>query len=133
FPPAMTLNFLLRFAHRSKRLEPLRMAELTLEKMAFGGMYDQVGGGFHRYSTDEYWLVPHFEKMLYDNAQLAQTYLRAYQTTGDPLYRRICEETLDYVRREMIDPAADSTPLRMRTVKASRESSSFGHRTRWWP
>src|SRR5262249_6019343 len=64
-----------------------------------------IGGGFHRYSTDQYWLVPHFEKMLYDNAQLASTYLRAWQATKDPLYRRICEETLDYVTREMTDPA----------------------------
>ncbi len=104
FPQPMILDFLMRYAHRSKRLEPMRLVDLTLEKMAFGGMYDQVGGGFHRYSTDAQWLVPHFEKMLYDNAQLAQAYLRAYQVTGDTLYRRICTETLDYVRREMTDP-----------------------------
>ena len=104
FPQPMIVDFLLRYAKRSRRDEPLRMAELTLEKMAFGGMYDQLGGGFHRYSTDAHWLVPHFEKMLYDNAQLAHTYLRAYQLTGDGLYRRIVEETLDYVRREMTAP-----------------------------
>ena len=68
-------------------------------------MYDQVGGGFHRYSTDAYWLVPHFEKMLYDNALLARLYLHAWQVTGKPLYRRITEETLDYVIREMTDPS----------------------------
>ncbi len=104
FPQPMILDFLLRYARRMKREEPLRMAEFTLEKMAFGGMYDQLGGGFHRYSTDAHWLVPHFEKMLYDNAQLAHTYLRAYQMTKDSLYRRIVEETLDYVRREMTSP-----------------------------
>jgi hypothetical protein len=104
FPQPMILDFLLRYHLRSHREEPRKMVELTLEKMALGGMYDQLGGGFHRYSTDPYWLVPHFEKMLYDNAQLAQTYLHAYQITRDPLYRRIVEETLDYVLREMTSP-----------------------------
>ncbi len=82
----------------------LGMIELTLEKMAHGGMYDQIGGGFHRYSVDDRWLVPHFEKMLYDNALLSRAYLHAYQVTGNPLYRRICEEILDYVQREMTSP-----------------------------
>ena len=68
-------------------------------------MYDQAGGGFHRYSTDAVWLVPHFEKMLYDNALLARAYLDAYRLTGDAFYRRITEETLDYVLREMTDAA----------------------------
>jgi hypothetical protein len=77
------------------------MVAKTLRKMAHGGMYDQVGGGFARYSVDARWLVPHFEKMLYDNAQLARVYLHAWQVTGDELYRRIAEETLDYVLREM--------------------------------
>ncbi len=104
FPQPMILDFLLRYAVRTREREPLEMALFTLEKMAFGGIYDQLGGGFHRYSTDSYWLVPHFEKMLYDNAQLALTYLRAYQITGDAFYRRIVEETLDYVRREMTAP-----------------------------
>ena len=79
------------------------MVEDSLHKMAMGGIYDQIGGGFHRYSTDAYWLVPHFEKMLYDNALLSKLYLHAYQATGNPLYRRITEETLDYVLREMTD------------------------------
>jgi uncharacterized protein len=105
FPQPMMLDFLLRYAHRTKREEPLKMATFTLERMAMGGIYDQLGGGFHRYSTDEYWLAPHFEKMLYDNAQLAQSYLRAYQVTGDGFFRRVAEETLDYVRREMTSPA----------------------------
>ncbi len=104
FPQPMVLDFLLRYHKRSNRQEPLEFVRLTLDKMAFGGMYDQLGGGFHRYSTDEFWLAPHFEKMLYDNAQLAQTYLRAYQATGDAFYRRIVEETLDYVLREMTGP-----------------------------
>ncbi len=76
----------------------------TLDRMALGGMYDQVGGGFHRYSTDERWLVPHFEKMLYDNAQLASLYAEAYRRSADPFDARICRETLDYVLREMTDP-----------------------------
>ena len=73
--------------------------------MADGGIYDQVGGGFHRYSTDKIWLTPHFEKMLYDNALLAPVYLHAWQLTGETRYRRIAEETLDYVLREMTDPS----------------------------
>src|SRR4029450_13637732 len=71
--------------------------------MAYGGMYDQVGGGFHRYSTDDRWLVPHFEKMLYDNALLARVYLGGYRLTGKRLYRRITEEILDFMVREMRD------------------------------
>jgi uncharacterized protein YyaL (SSP411 family) len=80
------------------------MATKTLDKMAMGGMYDQLGGGFHRYSTDERWLVPHFEKMLYDNALLSMAYLEAYQVTGNAFYRDIIEETLAYVLREMTGP-----------------------------
>ncbi len=105
FPQPMTPEFLLRYYHHGFNVRALEMVELTLQKMAYGGMYDQVGGGFHRYSTDAYWLVPHFEKMLYDNALLARLYLHAWQITGNPLYRRITEETLDYVLREMTDPA----------------------------
>ncbi|MYC32278.1 MAG: thioredoxin domain-containing protein [Chloroflexi bacterium] len=105
FPQPMTPEFLLRYYRHGFNARALEMVELTLQKMAYGGMYDQVGGGFHRYSTDAYWLVPHFEKMLYDNALLARLYLHAWQVTGNPLYRRITEETLDYVLREMTDPA----------------------------
>ena len=104
FPQPMTLELLLRYHHRGFNPRALEMVDLTLEKMAYGGIYDQIGGGFHRYSTDAYWLVPHFEKMLYDNALLARLYLHAYLVTGRPLYRRITEETLDYVLREMTDP-----------------------------
>ena len=104
FPQAMTLEFLLRYFYRSQDTGALEMVDLTLEKMARGGIYDQLGGGFHRYSTDSYWLVPHFEKMLYDNALLSRIYLHAYLVTGKHLFRTIAEETLDYVVREMSDP-----------------------------
>ena len=103
FPPSMTVDFLLRYRYRTGDDQALQMATLTLDKMAYGGMYDQVGGGFHRYSTDERWLVPHFEKMLYDNALLARAYLDAYRLTKNVLYRRITEETLDFLVREMRD------------------------------
>jgi len=101
FPQPMTIEFLLRHHLRDPESDALSMAEKTLQNMARGGMYDQLGGGFARYSVDERWLVPHFEKMLYDNAQLARVYLHAWQITGNGLYRRITEETLDYVLREM--------------------------------
>lgn len=105
FPQPMTYDFLLRAYARNQKSSVLNMVELTLRKMAQGGMYDQLGGGFHRYSVDAVWLAPHFEKMLYDNALLARLYLHAYQLTGNAFYRRIVEETLDYVAREMTDPA----------------------------
>ena len=112
FPHPMGLEFLLRVESRLRRGSAgegdprlMTLARLTLDKMADGGIYDQIGGGFHRYSTDAVWLVPHFEKMLYDNALLAPVYLHAWQLTGDERYRRIGEETLDYVLREMTDPA----------------------------
>src|SRR5437667_6799002 len=104
FPPSMSIDFLLRYSDRTGSEQALHMATLTLDKMAYGGMYDQTGGGFHRYSTDDRWLVPHFEKMLYDNALLARTYLDAYRLSGDPLFKRITEETLDFVVREMRAP-----------------------------
>ena len=103
FPPSMGLPFLLRYWHHSGNAHALEMVELTLQKMAYGGMYDQLGGGFHRYSTDERWLVPHFEKMLYDNAQLVVAYFEASQATQNPFYCDIATETLDYVLREMYD------------------------------
>jgi uncharacterized protein len=103
FPPAMTLAFLLRYHKRTGDGAALNAVELTLEKMARGGMYDQLGGGFHRYSTDERWLVPHFEKMLYDNALLSRVYVDAWLATGKEFYKQIAVETFDYVRREMAD------------------------------
>jgi uncharacterized protein YyaL (SSP411 family) len=105
FPPAMALEFLLRYHDRTGETDALTMVESTLAHVATGGIYDQIGGGFHRYSVDNRWLVPHFEKMLYDNALLARVYLHAYQVTGAPFYRRVVEETLDYVNREMLDSA----------------------------
>ena len=104
FPPSMNIDFLLRYTYRYRDELALHMAVFTLDKMAYGGMYDQAGGGFHRYSTDENWLVPHFEKMLYDNALLARVYVDAFRATRKPLYKRIAEETLDYVVREMRAP-----------------------------
>ncbi len=101
FPQPMNIEFMLKQWRRTGDSLVLGLAELTLQKMGFGGIYDQIGGGFHRYSVDDVWLVPHFEKMLYDNALLARLYLAGYQATGKPLYRRIAEETLDYVAREM--------------------------------
>ncbi len=101
FPASSTISLLLRYYRRSGDQAALHAATFTLERMAGGGIYDQVGGGFHRYSTDSQWLVPHFEKMLYDNAQLAVSYLDAYQVTHDRELARVARETLDYVLREM--------------------------------
>jgi uncharacterized protein YyaL (SSP411 family) len=104
FPQPMIWEFVLRFARRSGNPYATRMVHTTLVRMARGGMYDQLGGGFARYSVDRHWLVPHFEKMLYDNAQLASLYLHAWLAFGDPECRRITEESLDYVLREMTHP-----------------------------
>ena len=104
FPPATGLAFLLRQYHRTGTDHVLNMVCKTLDSMAAGGMYDHVGGGFARYSTDERWLVPHFEKMLYDNALLAKTYLEAFQVTGNLDYKRVTCEILDYILREMTSP-----------------------------
>jgi uncharacterized protein YyaL (SSP411 family) len=101
FPEPMALEFLLRTYSRNRDNKALKMAEITLRKMASGGIYDQIGGGFHRYSTDNMWLVPHFEKMLYDNALLAGLYLHLYQVKGDPVYKDILCGTIDYLLREM--------------------------------
>jgi uncharacterized protein YyaL (SSP411 family) len=101
FPPAMTLEFLLRTYVRTSNAQALEMVRHTTEKMASGGMYDQLGGGFHRYSTDAKWLVPHFEKMLYDNALLSRVYLHYYQISQDKLAHDTTTGILDYVLREM--------------------------------
>ncbi|HEX4407039.1 MAG TPA: thioredoxin domain-containing protein [Polyangia bacterium] len=104
FPSNIPIRLLLRANRRTGDADALRMATLTLAKMAGGGMYDQLGGGFHRYSTDARWLVPHFEKMLYDNALLAVAYAEAAQATGRADFARVARETLDYVLREMTSP-----------------------------
>ena len=104
------------------------MATLTLDKMAAGGIYDHVGGGFHRYATDDKWIVPHFEKMLYDNALLVMDYLDGYQVTGNPEYRRVVHEVLHYVQRDMTSPegafysATDADSL---TPEGHREEGYF--------
>jgi uncharacterized protein YyaL (SSP411 family) len=104
FPPSMALELLLQMHHRYGWGHALDMVTHTLDRMAGGGMYDQIGGGFHRYSVDAKWLVPHFEKMLYDNALLLRIYLHGYQVTGKPRYRQVVEQTAEYVRREMTAP-----------------------------
>src|SRR6185436_3031932 len=101
----MTWEAVLRIGRRTGDARGLEMLHLTLTRMARGGIYDQLGGGFHRYSVDGQWLVPHFEKMLYDNAQLASLFLHGWLSTGEAEYRRVTEETLDYVLREMTHPA----------------------------
>ncbi len=103
FPQPTVVEFVLRRSQATGDEHLLSMVTQTLDAMARGGIYDQLGGGFHRYATDAVWLVPHFEKMLYDNAQLARLYLHAWQVTGDESYRRVVTETLDYVAREMRD------------------------------
>jgi uncharacterized protein YyaL (SSP411 family) len=105
FPQPMIWEFVLRFWKRTGNPLARTMVETTLTRMARGGIYDQLGGGFHRYAVDARWLVPHFEKMLYDNGQLASLYLHAWLAFGNREYRRIAEETLEYVLREMTDPA----------------------------
>ncbi len=105
FPNPISLEFLLRHYQRAGAEEARQLLTLTLRRMADGGIYDQVGGGFARYSVDARWLVPHFEKMLYDNAQLSRQYLRAWQLTGERYFRAIAEEIYDYILREMTAPA----------------------------
>jgi uncharacterized protein YyaL (SSP411 family) len=105
FPPAMTLEFLLRTYKRTGKKEALDIVGHTCRAMADGGIYDQLGGGFHRYATDARWLVPHFEKMLYDNALLARLYLHYFQLTGEDFARKTVTGIFDYVLREMTDPA----------------------------
>jgi uncharacterized protein YyaL (SSP411 family) len=143
FPPSMSMEFLLRYWKRTGNERALEIAEKTARKMAEGGIYDQLGGGFHRYSVDAIWLVPHFEKMLYDNAQLIRIYLHVYQITADDFFKRIAIETLEYVKREMLDAAggfystqdADSegeegkffvwTPAEVEAVLGERDSQVF--------
>jgi uncharacterized protein YyaL (SSP411 family) len=101
FPSQLSVRMALRYARRFDSELALRMADVTLRKMAGGGLYDQVGGGFHRYSTDPHWLVPHFEKMLYDNALLVSGYLEAWQSTGDEDFANTARDVLRYVERDM--------------------------------
>ncbi|MBL0069862.1 MAG: thioredoxin domain-containing protein [Chitinophagaceae bacterium] len=105
FPQSYAIQFLLRYNHLTKNEEALQQALLSLDKMIEGGIYDQVGGGFARYSTDTEWLAPHFEKMLYDNALLVSVLSEAYQLTGKERYKEVIEETMDFVQRELLHPA----------------------------
>ena len=141
FPMPVIHRYLLRYwRHASRRpgleakaAEALEMSLNTLRKMAGGGIHDQIGGGFHRYSTDERWQVPHFEKMLYDNAQLAVCYLEAFQASGDPAFARVARETLEYVLLDLSDPGggfysaedADSLPAEF---KGRVDDSGHEHR-----
>jgi hypothetical protein len=104
FPGPMNLEFVLRYALHSGSAQALHIVSFTLKQMARGGIYDQIGGGFARYSVDNRWLVPHFEKMLYDNAQLSRLYLHTWLASGDPFFKRIAEEIYDYILREMTAP-----------------------------
>lgn len=128
FPSSLPIRFLLRYYRRTGDTDILNIATSTLEKMAAGGIYDHVGGGFHRYATDQQWLVPHFEKMLYDNALLVIAYLEGYQTTGNGDFKRIAEDILRYVKRDMTSPegafysATDADSL---TPKGNREEGYF--------
>jgi uncharacterized protein len=101
FPMPNAYNFLLHYAHLSKNTEVLEHVEITLDKMIFGGIYDQIGGGFSRYSTDKYWKAPHFEKMLYDNGQLVSLYSEAYLKFQNPLYKEVVFESLEFIEREL--------------------------------
>ncbi|MBW1767856.1 MAG: thioredoxin domain-containing protein [Deltaproteobacteria bacterium] len=104
FPSSLPVRLLFRYYRRTGEEEVLKMAQQTLKSMAGGGIYDHVGGGFHRYSTDQHWLIPHFEKMLYDNALLIITYLEGFQVTGDEDFKRVITEILRYVKQDMTSP-----------------------------
>ena len=128
FPGTLPVRWLFRYGRRNSDVDVLDMARLTLDRMADGGMYDHVGGGFHRYSTDAQWLVPHFEKMLYDNALLAVDYLEAYQVFGDDRFRRVAEETLQYVQKDMTHPKGgfySATDADSRTPDGEMEEGFF--------
>jgi uncharacterized protein YyaL (SSP411 family) len=118
FPQPMSIEFLLRRAATTGDMRALAMARRSLDAMATGGIHDQLGGGFHRYATDADWLVPHFEQMLYDNAQLARVYVHAWSLTGDPAYLEVATGTLDYLIRELHTPD--------RGFAASRDADTEG-------
>jgi uncharacterized protein YyaL (SSP411 family) len=98
------LSYLLVYSHRTENKDALAMVENTLNKMANGGIYDHLGGGFHRYSVDEKWLVPHFEKMLYDQALISRAHIQAFQITKKPAHKQVAEDIFDYVLRDMTSP-----------------------------
>jgi uncharacterized protein YyaL (SSP411 family) len=105
FPHAAAVDLLLERYHSTKANHLLEVVEITLEKMALGGVYDQIGGGFHRYSVDERWCVPHFEKMTYDNSELLRNYVHGYQATGKPLFRETASGIIAWVDEVLSDRA----------------------------
>jgi uncharacterized protein len=131
FPRPSVFNYLLFYHHRTGNLEALEMTEYSLQKMASGGMYDQIGGGFHRYSVDAEWRIPHFEKMLYDQAQLAIAYLDLHLVTQDPYYATVASDVLAYVQRDLTDPgggfysAEDADSRRHEDPSESGEGAYF--------
>jgi uncharacterized protein len=131
FPRPSVFNFLLRYWRRTKKANSFDMVEFTLRKMARGGIYDHLGGGFHRYSVDDRWHVPHFEKMLYDQAQLAVAYAEMVQATADPEFERTLRETLDYVLRDLTSPeggfysAEDADSLPQEGASEKREGAFY--------
>lgn len=144
FAPAMRLELLLDLYERTGGGEALDMVTHTLEAMARGGVYDQVGGGFHRYATDAQWRLPHFEKMLYNQAQLARIYTRAYALTGEARWERVVDDIAAYVRREMTSPVPlGSSPRRWRSSwtasgadccrRGRREPAPCLTTRSWWP
>ena len=130
---AMDMRVCLRQWKRTGDEVALKIVTFTLDRLARGGIYDQLGGGFHRYSTDQMWLVPRFEKMLYDNALMTIVYLEAYQITKKVDYAEVARQTLDYVLREMTSPEGGFTARRMRTARASRGSSTSGRARTYSP
>jgi len=133
FPDTGAIVLLLRQHLHTGDAQLLEMATATLDHMAYGGIHDQLGGGFHRYTVDGGWQTPHFEKMLYDNALLAETYLEAWQAAGKDLHRRTAADTLDYVLREMNDREAVSIRRKTPTAKAGKGSIICGGPTRLRP
>lgn len=126
FPPSMALEFLLRHHARTGDDEALAMASHTLEAMARGGMYDQLCGGFARYSVDAKWVVPHFEKMLYDNALLARVYAHWWRLTGTPFARRVALETCDWMLRDLRTDQGGLARRWTPTARASKASTTCG-------